>query len=85
MKTKVANQTILLALCLCLLTVGCATSPVVKMPETLPPIVKAYKHVTISPWKKDMVDTGIRLEKGDFFTVLADASSKRGTLWCLRH
>lgn len=81
MKTGALNPALNFSILLWVLVAACYSSPVMKATDTLPPIVKEYKHLNISPWKKDMVDTGIYLEKGDFFTVLADDSSKRGTLW----
>ena len=61
----------------CLTAIGCATPPALKMPEQFPPIVRQYKHVTIAQWRSALVDTGIYLKKGDFFSVLTDGFYKR--------
>jgi len=61
----------------CVTTIGCTTPPALKMPEQFSPIVRQYKHVTIAQWRSGLVDTGIYLNKGDFFTVLTDGFYKR--------
>ena len=48
--------------CLLLVT-GCATAPVLKLPENLPSIVKELKHVTVHAHKPKWVNTGISLKK----------------------
>ena len=54
-----------------LLFIGCATEPVVKMPDTLPPGVKSYKHFTLWAGNPGMKRTGIHLNKSDIYTLLA--------------
>jgi hypothetical protein len=56
-----------------LFTTGCS-KPILKMPETLPPIVKEYKHMTLYGNHPGMVNTGLYLNKGDFFSALATGS-----------
>jgi len=43
----------------------------IQMPKPLPPIVKEYKHVAVYGGRPGMQDTGIYLEKGDAYTILA--------------
>ncbi len=63
-----------------LFTNGCAPSPAIRMPENLPPVVREYKHMSIAPWKINLIDTEIHLAKGDFFSILVDAYYKRYSL-----
>jgi murein DD-endopeptidase MepM/ murein hydrolase activator NlpD len=49
---------------------GCAPTNI-QMPKPLPPIVKEYKHVAVYGGRPGMQDTGIYLEKGDAYTILA--------------
>jgi len=63
-----------------LFTNGCAPSPAIRMPENLPPVVREYKHMSIAPWKTNLIDTEIHLAKGDFFSILVDAYYKRYSL-----
>ena len=56
-----------------LLMTGCS-EPVLKMPESLPSIVREYKHITLDGDHPGMVDTGIHLNKGDAYTILATGS-----------
>ena len=64
----------ILPLILCfLILIGCSP-PIVKMPKTLPPIVKEFKHITLQGNNPGMVDTGIHLIPGDVFTILATGS-----------
>jgi hypothetical protein len=53
---------------------GCAAEPPIKMPESLPSSVKSYKHVTIWAGNPGMKGTGVHLNKGDTYTVLATGS-----------
>jgi len=59
------------ALLMMLLILGCATGPVVKMPESLPSSVKAYKTFTLWAGSPGMKRTGIYLNKRDVYTVMA--------------
>jgi len=49
---------------------GCS-KPVLKMSEPLPPIVKQYKHRIIYGDVPEMQNTGIYLNKGDIYSILA--------------
>jgi len=61
----------------CLLTaIGCS-KPILKMPKALPPIVKQYKHMTLTP-APGMRNTGIYLNKGDLYSILATGSIDMG-------
>jgi len=53
-----------------LMLTGCAT-PILKMPEQLPLIVKEYKHITLYGNRPGMVNTDIYLNKGDTYSILA--------------
>ena len=51
-----------------LIIAGCS-KPNLKIPESLPPIIKSYKHVKIKghiPWMKN---TGVYLSKGDVYSL----------------
>jgi hypothetical protein len=52
---------------------GCS-KPVLKMPESLPPIVKQYKHISLNAGAVGMQNTGIYLGKSDLYTILATGS-----------
>ena len=64
-----------LAVIFCLTALGCAPLPGLNMPEPLPPIVREHKHITIR--QKRAVNTGIYLNKGDVYSILADTFAKR--------
>jgi len=51
------------------MVLGCSTAPVLKMPESLPPIVKEYKHITIYGNHPGMVNTGVYLNKGEYLGI----------------
>lgn len=55
---------------------GCAThSPNIKMPESLPPVIREYKHVTLHAGSIfDMKKTGVHLYKGNMYTIIATGS-----------
>jgi hypothetical protein len=53
-----------------MMLIGCSKS-ILKMPKPLPPIVKAYKHITIPGNIARMFKTGIHLNEGDLYSVLA--------------
>jgi len=67
-----------LIICSLLITLGCSTAPNLKMPKSLPPIVKEYKHITFRGNHPDMVQTGIYLDKGDMYSILATGSIDLG-------
>jgi hypothetical protein len=52
------------------LTSGCRTEPNIKLAGTPPDIIKTYKHVSLMGGQSRMQDTGVRIEKGDTYTVL---------------
>ncbi len=66
-----------LLICAFLTLPGCA-KPNIQMPESMPPIVKEYKHLTIFGKDPGMKSTGIYLEKGDAYSILATGSVSRG-------
>jgi len=53
---------------------ACVTGPVVKMPESLPSSIKSYKHFTLWAGSPGMKGTGVQLNRGDTYTVLATGS-----------
>jgi len=53
-----------------LLITGCS-KPILKMPKTLPPIVKQYKHIVLHGNQPGMQNTGIYLKEGDTYSILA--------------
>lgn len=59
------------------LTNGCSPSPIIKTPDNLPHIVKEYKHFVIPTRTQYLLNTELYLDKGDFFSILADSYSKR--------
>ena len=52
---------------------GCA-KPNILLPKPLPPIVKEYKHATVLGGSPGMKNTGVYLEPGDFYSILASGS-----------
>jgi len=67
-------QPICIFLTLLFLTLlGCA-KPNIQMPKSLPPIVKEYKHVTLSGSSPGMRKTGVHLEPGELYSILASGS-----------
>jgi hypothetical protein len=72
MKAKTFSSIVQYFLIPCFLTIfGCSTTPVLEMPERLPPIVKVYKHFTIHGYQGGDKNTEIYLNKGDIYSVLA--------------
>ena len=57
---------------------ACASSPVLRMPDSRPPIVKTYRHVTISSRRASYQDTGVHLKKGDRYSIFAEGEVKVG-------
>ena len=53
-----------------LVITGCS-KPILKMPKTLPPIVKEYKHIVLYGNQPGMQNTGIYLKEGDTYSILA--------------
>lgn len=60
-----------------LTAIGCS-KPILKMPKALPPIVKQYKHMTLTP-APGMRNTGIYLNNGDLYSILATGSIDMGS------
>jgi len=54
------------------------SKPILKMPKPLPPIVKQYKHKIIRGDVPGMQKTGIYLEEGDVYSILAAGSIDLG-------
>lgn len=54
-----------------LLILGCATEPVVKMPDSLPSSIKSYKQFTLWAGNPGMKPTGVHLDELDAYTILA--------------
>jgi hypothetical protein len=52
---------------------GCA-KPNIRMPDSLPPLVKEYKHTSVSGGSPGMRSTEVYIEKGDAYTILATGS-----------
>jgi hypothetical protein len=52
---------------------GCTTYNI-QMPESMPPIIKKYKNVSILSSHIGMKNTGVYLESGDVYSVLATGS-----------
>jgi hypothetical protein len=63
-----------LILVLLLIQMGCATSAVLKMPKPLPDIIKNYKSVKIWAGSVGLNHTGVKVEQGDYITILAKGS-----------
>jgi len=49
---------------------GCV-KPVLTIPEQPPPIVKSHRSVTLFAGTTRMLNTGVRLEKGDVYSLFA--------------
>lgn len=63
---------------------GCATSPVIKMPQAMPDIVREYKSIKIHGFNTGLVKTGIQVNKGDYFTVMASGELRYFENWSKR-
>ena len=50
--------------------IGCSSAPIIKDASRLPPIVKAYKHITLYRGGPHYKDTGIYVRKGDIYSIL---------------
>ena len=57
-----------------LLIISGCSKPILKMAETLPPIVKEYKHMTLYGQTPGMQNTRIHLNKGQPYSILATGS-----------
>ena len=62
-----------LLICAVLTLLGC-TTPNVQLPQPLPSIVREYKHVAVHGGRAGMKNTGIHLESGDIYSMLATGS-----------
>jgi hypothetical protein len=67
-----------LLICAFLALLGCASSNI-QMPEPLPPIVREYKHATVYGGQVGMKNTGVYIEAGDTYSILATGSLDFGT------
>ena len=56
-----------------LLITGCS-KPILKMPKQLPSIIKEYKHITLYAGVAGMRNTGVYLNEGEFYSILATGS-----------
>ena len=56
-----------------------STSPVVKMPQPLPFIVKSYKSVFVDAGRPDMKNSGVQVKQGDYITILAKGTINLGS------
>ena len=56
----------------------CGRAQVIKMPKPIPDIVKEYKSMELHGGQMSMMDTGVRVNGGDYLTVLADGVISRG-------
>lgn len=56
-----------------LIILGCS-KPVLNMPDSLPSIVKEYKHIALRAGDVGMQKTGIYLKNGDVYSILATGS-----------
>jgi hypothetical protein len=52
---------------------GCS-KPILKIPKSLPPIIKEYKHITLYGNRPGMRNTGIYLSEGETYSILATGS-----------
>ena len=66
-----------LLICAFLSLLACA-KPNIQMPESPPPIIKAYKNLSIFGSQIGMRSTGIYLESGDVYSILATGSMDFG-------
>ncbi len=66
-----------LLICAFLSLLGCASSNI-QMPESRPPIIREYKHVSIQGSHIGLRNTGIHLEPGDVYSVLATGNMDFG-------
>ena len=71
---KVHYLSIVFALFLLVSILGCASEPTIMMPESLPSSVKSYKQFTLWGGNPGMKATGVHLNKGDTYTLLATGS-----------
>lgn len=63
--------------CFLMMLIGCS-KPILKMPKPLPSIVKQYKHKTIYGSFPGMQNTGIYLNEGDLYSILATGKISLG-------
>lgn len=59
---------------LAFLVSGCMTKPNIKLTGPTSDIVKTYKHISVMGGQSRLKDTGVRIEKGDTYTVLVTGS-----------
>ena len=73
-KDKIKAFFIYLLPCVFIIYHGCA-KPNIQMPETLPPIVKVYKHVVVPAEQRRMINTGVHLNEGDLLSIIATGAT----------
>lgn len=56
-----------------LMLAGCS-KPILKMPKSLPPIIKDYNHVTVYGTHPGMKNAGVYVKEGDLYSILATGS-----------
>ncbi len=77
MKTQRFHRAFISLFVLLFLTApGCVTTSthVLKMPKSLPPIIKEYKHITLHGNIPGMINTGLYIDKGETYSILATGS-----------
>ena len=60
--------------CVLFLTLLGCIKPNIQLPEPLPPLIKEYKHVTLFGNSPGMKNTGVHLEPGEVYSILASGS-----------
>ena len=61
-------------ICFFQFTLGCSSAPILKMPESMVPNIKEYKHFKLYGSRAGLISTGIYLGKGDIYSVLASGN-----------
>jgi uncharacterized caspase-like protein len=56
------------------LTILSCAKPNIQLPKPLPPIIKEYKHVSVLGGIPGMKNTGVYVDSGDIYTILATGS-----------
>ena len=66
-----------LGVCLLVLLLGCARSPLIEISKDLSGIVKEYRQFTIYPWQTGYINTKIHLRKGSLFSIITESYQGR--------
>ncbi len=69
---KIVHLLVLVFLLHCLISLCGCVAPVIKITEPMPDIIKEYKSVVVWAGNVEMVDTGVKVKKGDYVTILAE-------------